>query len=71
MRCIFSKALVESIAKFLYLNHYEEEEVGSSERDLTGMPRQFSGHKLELNRREKKQINNMLDLDFMTPIFIL
>ena len=37
--------------------------------DLTGMPRQFSGHKLELNRREKK-INNMLDLDFMTPIFI-
>ena len=51
-RCIFFQSK-SPLLKFLYLNHcccccwfWEG--------DLTGMPRQFSGHKLELNRREKK-----------------
>ena len=48
-RCIFFQSK-SPLLKFLYLNHC----CWFWEGDLTGMPRQFSGHKLELNRREKK-----------------
>ena len=50
-RCIFFQSK-GPLLKFLYLNHCCC--CWFWEGDLTGMPRQFSGHKLELNRREKK-----------------